>query len=121
MVGWNHPRSLIGDYMRKAYLKKRESKQTMFQKLITRLYNKYANNHAIGIDASSFPQTSNNDLHTSPKLNFKIFTANGGFIVEFYKYDYKKDETASQLYVIPSSEELTESITMICQREFLTL
>jgi hypothetical protein len=121
VVGWNYPRFLIGDYMRKAYLKKRKSNQTMFQKLITRLYNKYANNHVIGIDASSFPQPSNNELHTSPKLNFKIFAANGGYILEFYKYDYKKDETASQLYVISSSEELTESITMICQREFLTL
>ncbi len=109
--------------MRKAYPKKRKSNQTMFQKVITRLYNKYANNHpvAIGIDSSAFPQPSNNELHTSPKLNFKIFTANGGYILEFYKYDYKKDQSESQLYVIPSSEELTESITMICQREFLTL
>lgn len=109
--------------MRKAYLKKRESKQTMFQKLISWLYNKYANDNvkSVGIDVSSFPQPSNNELHTSPKLNFKIFTANGGYILEFYKYDYKKDQSESLLYVIPSSEELTESITMICQREFLTL
>ncbi len=97
---------------------------TMFQKLIARLYNKHvANTKSIGLDASSFPQVSgsNNDLHASPKLNFKIFSASGGYILEFYKYDYKNDEAASQLYVISSSEELTESITIICQREFLTL
>jgi hypothetical protein len=112
--------------MRKVYAKNknRKSNMTMFQKLIARLYNKHvANTKSIGLDASSFPQVSgsNNDLHASPKLNFKIFSASGGYILEFYKYDYKKDETASQLYVISSSEELTESITTICQREFLTL
>lgn len=95
----------------------------MFQKTIKWLYNKYANENvkSVGIDSGIFPRESTNELNSSPKLNFKIFTANGGYILEFYKYDYKKDQSESQLYVIPSSEELTESITMICQREFLTL
>lgn len=62
-----------------------------------------------------------NDLHSQPKLNFKIYTASGGYVLEFYKYDYQKDKSESKLYVINNTEDLSESIATICQQEFLQL
>lgn len=62
-----------------------------------------------------------NELHSQPKLNFKIYTASGGYVLEFYKYDYQKDKSESKLYVINSTEDLSESIATICQQEFLQL
>lgn len=75
--------------------------------------------NAISLSKDSFPV--GNDLQTLPKLNFKIFTANGGYILEFYKYDYLKDQSKTRMYVITDTENLTDSIASICQQEFLQL
>ena len=96
----------------------------VFKRIISWLHTNYVEKNekesfAIGLSSRDFP--SQHELHSSPKLNFKIFTASGGYVVEFYKYDYKKDEQSTELYIIPSTDELTESISLICQREFLNL
>jgi hypothetical protein len=62
-----------------------------------------------------------NEIHSSPALSFKIFPANGGFIVEFYNFDSKNDKMNNKLYVIKDSDDLIQTIGEICQREFLTL
>ena len=61
------------------------------------------------------------DIRKDAALTFKIFPANGGYIVEFYKYDRKNDRSDNTLYVIHSSDDMTSEIASICQREFLQL
>jgi hypothetical protein len=61
------------------------------------------------------------DIRKDATLTFKIFPANGGYIVEFYKYDRNNDRCDNTLYVIHSSDDMTSEIASICQREFLQL
>lgn len=103
---------------------RKKQKMPVFKRIISWLHRNYVEKNekeafAIGLSPRDFP--SQQDLNSSPKLNFKIFAANGGYVVEFYKYDYKKNEQSTELYIIPSTDELTESISLICQREFLNL
>lgn len=104
---------------------RKKQKMPVFKRIISWLHRNYVEKNekdggfVVGLSSRDFPSPT--DMNSSPKLNFKIFTANGGYIVEFYKYDYKKDEQSTELYIIPSTDELTESISLICQREFLNL
>lgn len=61
------------------------------------------------------------DLRSNANLNFKIFVASGGYVLEFYRYDIKHDETYTKMYVISDTEELSESIALICKQEFFQL
>ena len=61
------------------------------------------------------------EIRKDASLTFKIFPANGGYIVEFYKYDRNNDRCDNTLYVIHSSDDMTAEIASICQREFLQL
>jgi hypothetical protein len=61
------------------------------------------------------------DIRSDANLNFKIFSASGGYVLEFYRYDRQRDESYTKMYVISDTEELSESIALICQQEFLQL
>ena len=61
------------------------------------------------------------DIRKDATLTFKIFPANGGYIVEFYKYDRNNDRCDNTLYVIHSADDMTSEIASICQREFMQL
>lgn len=74
------------------------------------------NEFSFGISSAS-----ERDIRKDPTLNFKIFPANGGYIVEFYKYDRNNDRCDNTLYVIHSSDDMTSEIASICQREFMQL
>lgn len=61
------------------------------------------------------------DIRSDANLNFKIFAASGGYVLEFYRYDRQRDESYTKMYVINDTEELSESIALICQQEFLQI
>ena len=53
-------------------------------------------------------------------LNFTIYNATGGLIMQTSRYDRKTDRTISSLYVITDNDKLGDEIEMIITRERLT-
>ena len=46
-------------------------------------------------------------------LNFRVFNANGGIILEFSRYDKSKHEHVTDLYVVKNDDELSEKVSKI--------
>ena len=60
-----------------------------------------------------------NTLDSQPNLNFKIYDAIGGKIVEFNRYDRQRDEHIHQIYIIGKDEDFGEKIAKIAMLETL--
>ena len=52
-------------------------------------------------------------------ISFKVFSANGGMIVETNRYDDKRDTEAIGRYVISDDSDLAESLGKIVTLEYL--
>lgn len=62
------------------------------------------------------------DLHrvdSEPQLNFKIYGATGGHIMEFARYDRKNDRYDNQLYIIPTTEDMGERVARVVNMEMM--
>jgi hypothetical protein len=62
--------------------------------------------------------TDDADLSNN-KINFAVFPANGGSIVQVYHYDRKKDEEIRTLYVVHDNEEFDQHLAQIISMERL--
>ena len=75
----------------------------------------------IYMDAS--PKTigrgSSNTIDASG-INMKLHVANGGYIVEFHRYDNHKDRNFSELHVINDSENLGERLSEVIVQYILS-
>ena len=63
------------------------------------------------------------DCHTpdvDPTMNFKVYNANGGKIVEFRQYDRVKDQSQNKLYVIGEDEDFGDAIKKIAMMHLLS-
>jgi hypothetical protein len=56
-----------------------------------------------------------------PILNFKVFNAVGGKVVEFRRYDRKSDRNDSTTYIITNDQDFGERIAKIAMMENLKL
>ena len=56
-----------------------------------------------------------------PILNFKVFSAVGGKVVEFRRYDRKNDRNDSTTYIITNDQDFGERIAKIAMMENLKL
>ena len=56
-----------------------------------------------------------------PILHFKVFTAVGGKVVEFRRYDRKSDRNDSTTYIITNDQDFGERIAKIAMMENLKL
>ena len=56
-----------------------------------------------------------------PILNFKVFSAVGGKVVEFRRYDRKSDRNDSTTYIITNDQDFGERIAKIAMMENLKL
>jgi hypothetical protein len=54
-----------------------------------------------------------------PVLNFRVFSAVGGQVVEFRRYDRKTDRTDSSTYIITKDQDFGEKISKIASMEML--
>ena len=54
-----------------------------------------------------------------PILNFRVFSAVGGQVVEFRRYDRKTDRSNSTTYIIHKEDDFGEKISKIANLEFL--
>ena len=59
------------------------------------------------------------DIGTDPTLQFKVYSAVGGKIVEFSRYDRKSDRSEHQIYIIGKDEDFGEKIAKISMLESL--
>ena len=56
-----------------------------------------------------------------PILNFKIYSAVGGKVVEFRRYDRKSDRNDTTTYIITNDQDFGERISKIATMEKLKL
>lgn len=52
-------------------------------------------------------------------VNFKMFKASGGWVIEFKKYDHKSDSVDTSLYVVNNDEDIGKSLSHIITMEAL--
>ena len=58
-------------------------------------------------------------VDSEPQLNFKIYSATGGHVMEFRRYDRKTDRSDNQLYVITTDDDMGERIARIVNMEMM--
>lgn len=56
---------------------------------------------------------------SSDGMNVNIWSATGGHIVEFRKYDEYKDRNSSKMYIISADQNFSESLTKIISMEMM--
>ena len=56
-----------------------------------------------------------------PVLNFKVYSAVGGKVVEFRRYDRKSDRNDTTTYIITNDQDFGERISKIATMEKLKL
>jgi len=61
------------------------------------------------------PQMCDDD----PILNFRVFSAVGGQVVEFRRYDRKTDRSDTSTYIIHKDDDFGEKISKIANLELL--
>ena len=62
---------------------------------------------------------STRDIGSDVSLQFKVYNAIGGKIVEFSRYDRKNDRAEHQIYIIGKDEDFGEKIAKISTFEVL--
>jgi hypothetical protein len=62
---------------------------------------------------------STRDVNSDPTLQFKIYNAVGGKVVEFSRYDRKQDRHHHDIYIIPKDEDFGTKIAKIAMLESL--
>ena len=62
---------------------------------------------------------STRDVNSDPTLQFKIYNAIGGKVVEFSRYDRKMDRHFHDIYIIGKNEDFGEKIAKIAMLESL--
>jgi len=58
-------------------------------------------------------------IESDPVLNFKVYNAVGGKIVEFRQYDRQRDRNFNQTYIITNDQDFGERIAKIATMENL--
>ena len=75
------------------------------------------NNKVVGLSARDFPlETSVDD---EPALNFRIYNAQNGKILEFNKYDRKTDKNNKTIYIVEKDKEVIEYVGKCLSLELL--
>ena len=62
---------------------------------------------------------SDSSVDSDPQLNFKIYAATGGHVMEFRRYDKKTDRYDNQLYVISTDDDMGERVARIVNMEMM--
>jgi hypothetical protein len=62
---------------------------------------------------------SSRDVNSEPTLQFKIYNAIGGKVVEFSRYDRQKDRNYHDIYIIGKEEDFGAKIAKIAMLESL--
>lgn len=70
----------------------------------------------------SEPMVAERDNFHNPRksLNFFVYYANGGMIVEIRTFDRKREEWDNQLYIVTEDQDLSEFLSRIITVQLLT-
>ena len=68
---------------------------------------------------SAMNTISTRDVNSDPTLQFKVYNASGGKVVEFSRYDRKSDRHNHDIYIISKNEDFGEKIAKIATLESL--
>ena len=68
---------------------------------------------------SSLASSGGRDVSSEPTLQFKIYNAIGGKVVEFSRYDRQKDRSFHDIYIIGKEEDFGAKIAKIAMLETL--
>jgi len=71
-------------------------------------------------DVQTKVQSANGINDRNNGMNFTVFSATGGKVIQFATYDPTRDRHQSNLYVVTDKEDLGEEIAQIITRESLT-
>jgi len=71
------------------------------------------------IATSKTTLTSGRRMDQPNGMNFTIHSANGGYVMEYNKYDPRTDERNSALHIINSDQDLGQGIAHIITLEML--
>jgi hypothetical protein len=71
------------------------------------------------ISGSLIAVRESDSVESDPVLNFKVYNAIGGKIVEFRHYDRQKDRNFNQTYIITADQDFGERIAKIATLEAL--
>ena len=66
---------------------------------------------------SSMNAISTRDVNSDPTLQFKIYNAIGGKVVEFSRYDRQRDRHHHDIYIIGKDEDFGAKIAKIAMLE----
>ena len=75
------------------------------------------------VQQDCYPTTKNSigintrDVNSDPTLQFKIYNAIGGKVVEFSRYDRQKDRHHHDIYIIGKDEDFGAKIAKIAMLE----
>ena len=63
--------------------------------------------------------TESSVVDNDPVLNFRIFSAQNGLILEFRSYNQKTDRSAVSTYIIPENESISDYVQQCLPMEML--
>ena len=84
---------------------------------------------AIFMDPAPAPQRRRNMVRNSTQsqsidsvggLNFTVFPASGGTVVQFSRYDTRTDTNRVELYIVTDKDDLGQELSLIITKESLT-
>jgi hypothetical protein len=82
----------------------------------------HLNNEEDGNDMLVCETDGHDRLHRrnhKTSMNFTIYSANGGHVLEYSEYDERKDENINTLHLIPGDKDLGQSIAHVITLEML--
>lgn len=78
------------------------------------------NNLKVGLATAGPTASPDGHIHLrESSMNFRLYPATGGHIVEYSYYDEKTDQNTQALHLIPSDQDLGDSISKIMTLEAL--
>lgn len=99
----------------------------MIKKLIRKLVG-WAHTETLVAEASPYmsqtkgsPISSNNTISDrNPGLNFTVYGASGGKVIQVHSYDTRTDRVISNLHIVTDNENLGEELALIITRESIS-
>lgn len=89
------------------------------KKLIKWLKDDYDNKDTIGYANSPKVSREGNTLNSDATLNFTVYNAIGGKVVEFRRYNRNIDRSDTTIYVVSRDEDFGQKISKIATLEVM--
>lgn len=79
----------------------------------------HPSDHYSTMSKGALSVSARDGINSEPTLHFKVYSAVGGKIVEFSRYDRKSDRNDHQVYIINQDQDFGERIAKIATIENL--